>query len=187
MSSFKHSLTYSFASIILAIALSMVLFSLAMYESMLNYLSYAGFITFSVLGLKAYRDKIKGGQLTYGQAMGYTSYMAFVYSVVMAIWTYVFFQYIAYDEIMQLQAEKFAESMQMMREKYHMSEADIERSMKMAKMFSSPGVITVFALVVNMFLLTIANLIVSAIMKKDPPANFGNTQEPFSANNPYTN
>jgi hypothetical protein len=193
MNSLKHSFTYSFAAIIISIALSMTLFYLSYYESALNYLSYVAFIAFLVIGLKAYRDKVKGGIMTYGQAMGYGTWVALVYSVFIAIWTYIFFQYIAHDEIQQLQAVKMDESMQMMREKYHMSESDIERSMKMAKMFSSPGVITVFALVINMFLLTVVNLIVAAVMKKDPPENFDNTQpNPFansdtSATNPYTN
>lgn len=187
MNPLKHSFTYSFAAIIVAVAISLGLLFLGMLDSLLNYLSYVVFLGFLFFGLKTYRDKVKGGVITYGQAMGYGSYMALVYSIFMAIWAFVFFKYVAHDEMEQLQNMKMAESVTMMREKYKMSEAQIEQSMKMAKTFSSPGVITVFALVINMFLLTVINLIVAAIMKKDPPVNFENPNNTFSENNPYTN
>lgn len=187
MNSLKHSFTYSFAAIIVAVALSLGLFFLGMYESLLNYLSYLVFIAFVVLGIKTYTDKVKGGTLTFGQAMGYGTYMALVYSIFMALWTFVFFKYIAHDEMEQLQNMKMAESLTMMREQYKMSETQIEQSLKWAKTFSSPGVITVFALIINMVLLTIINLIVAAIMKKDPPVNFENPNNTFIENNPYTN
>jgi hypothetical protein len=171
MNSFKHSFTYSAATVIIAVALSMTLFAFSMYESLLNYISYIAYIVLLVIGLKAWRDKEKGGILTYGQAMGYGTLMALVFSVALAIWTFIFMQYIAHDEMQEVQAQKMAETAITLRDKYKMSESEIERSMNMSKSFTTPGVITAFALFGNMFILTIVNLIVAAIMKKDPQQN----------------
>lgn len=186
MNSLKHSFTYSFAAIIVAIALSLLFFFLEMYETPLNYISYVGYIAFLVFGLKAYRDKVQNGIMSYGQAMGYATWMTLVYSLVIALWTYVFIQYIAFDEMQQLQNVKMAETVTKMREEYKLSEAEIERSLKMAESFSTPGVICVIAFIGNMFILTIVNLIVAAVMMKKDPMQFQNPGNNL-VNNPYTN
>ena len=86
----------------------------------------------------------------------------------------------------QLQNIKMAETVKQLREVYKMSEADIERSLKMAEPFSAPGVICGLIFIGSMFILTIVNLIVAAVMKKDPPMEFENPGNNFP-NNPYTN
>jgi chromate transport protein ChrA len=167
MDKLKSAFPYGLGAVLVAIIISMSLHLAGMQESLLNYLSYAAYIGLTIYGLKTWREKENGGFISYGMAMGYSTWIALVFSFFIAIWTFVFFVYIAHDEMVRLQAEKMAQQAILMKTKYHMSDEDVEKSMNFAKKFMSPGFITAMALLGNMFILTIVNLIISAFMKKD--------------------
>lgn len=179
----KHALMYSMAAIFTVIAFSLGIYLADIKNTAVNYFSYVIYIGFLVFALKAWRDKENNGMLTYGQAMGYSSLVALFYSVVMAIWTYIFMSYIA-PGLMESEMMK----QEALMEAKGMPPQQIEMAMKYARMFSKPPIIATIALFGGMFFLTVINLIVAAVMKKDPPPmGFENPQEPVSPNNSYTN
>ncbi|MDQ3109619.1 MAG: DUF4199 domain-containing protein [Bacteroidota bacterium] len=172
MNSFKHSLPYAAGAALISIAFGVVLFVLSMLESPVGFLSIGGFILMTVLGLKSWREKIMGGVISYGQSFGYLTLLTLSYTVIITIWTFVFGQYIAYDEFKELEALKVAEVTNDLRTKYKMSEGDIEKAMSFSKMLSGPGFKLVLTFLGSMFVLSIINLITAAFMKKDAPENF---------------
>jgi hypothetical protein len=162
MNKHTHAVTYG-----VAIAISVIAFSLGIYmaeirEPWLNYLGYVIYIAFLVFALKNWRDKGNGGRLTYGQAMGYSTLVALYYSIIMAIWMYVFFAYIAPD---YMESEFLRQEMEM--EAKGVPPEQIEMGMKYARQFSTPPLIAMFAFLGSMLFTTIINLVVSAVMKKD--------------------
>lgn len=179
----KHALTYSMAAVFAVIAFSLGIYLAGITNTALNYISYVIYIGILVFAVKTWRDKEKNGSLTYGQAMGYETLIALYYSIAMAIWTYVFMMYIAPG---LLESEMIKQEALM--EAKGMPPEQVEMAMKYARMFSKPPILATVAFFGGMFFLTIINLVVAAIMKKDPPmGTFGNEQETYSANNPYTN
>ena len=171
----------------MAASIAVILFTIGIYfaglrNSALNYLSYIFYIGILVFGIINWRKTARNGYLTYGQAMGYSTYVALYYSIVMAVWTYIFMAYIMDPAIMDAEFAKSAAKMQAQ----GMSQDQIDMGMKWARKFASPPVVAVLALFGGMFFLTIINLIVAAVMKKDPPQEgfqqpdqFQNPQSPF--------
>ena len=167
MDKLKSAFPYALGTVLIAIILSIVLMLGGMYQSAWNYLSYVGYIVLTIIGLKTWREKENGGFISYGMAMGYSTWMAVIFSVVMAIWAYVFFVYIAHDEMMAMNAKMMAQQSELMKTKYGMSDDQIQQALSWNKKFFTPGFITTAALFGNMLFLTIFNLIISAFMKKD--------------------
>jgi hypothetical protein len=173
MSRTTHTLIYATIAAFGAIAIALLVYLAGMDQNWMN-LSYLTYITVTVLALKSWRDKEKGGFISFGGGMGYATIYAVFYSVMMAIWAYVFFAYIAPGFMMEQMAKQ-----QAVMEAKGMSPEQIEMGMKFAKMFMSPGILATFALFGGIIFYTIINLIIVAIMKKDPPVNFEN-QNPIN-------
>lgn len=176
----KHALTYAAGIAICGIALGMGLFMAGQVMSLWNYLSYAFYIGIIIIAQKNWREKAREGFLSYGQAFGYSTWVAMYYSIIMAIWAFIFFQYIAHDEIVRYQSDELARRMAEAKEKYHLSDEMIEKQMEMSKRFMGPTTVVLGALFGNMFLLSIVNLVVSAFTKKDRPAPDSNSFPPLS-------
>ncbi|CAN5355744.1 hypothetical protein BH09BAC5_BH09BAC5_12720 [soil metagenome] len=165
----KHALTYSMAAVFTVIAFSLGIYLAGVMNSAWNYLSYLFFIGILVYAVKTWRDKELTGIMTYGQAMKYATLFALFYSIAMAIWTYIFMSYIA-PGLMESEMMK----QETLMEAKGLPAEQVEMAMKYARMFSKPPVLAVMSLVGGMFFLTIINLIVAAIMKKDAPVNNDN-------------
>jgi hypothetical protein len=161
---------YAFAACIISIAVSLGCYYAGLFQSWLNYLSYVAFIVMMVMAVNAWKNTNYNGFITYGKALGHATYGALVFSVFMSVWAFIFFEYIAHDEILKLQAVEMGKQAVIMKEKYGMSDDQIKQSLDMAKKFTTGGAIALFALIGNMFLLTIINLILAAILKKDDPS-----------------
>lgn len=171
MSKHQHALMYSMAAAISVIAFSLGIYLAGVEQGAWNYISYIIFIVILVFAIRNWRDKVNGGILSYGKALGYSTWFALYYSIVMAIWSYVFIVYIA-PGLMETQMMKQEAIM----EARGMPAEQIEMGMKYARMFTKPPVVATMALVGGMFFLTIINLIVCAFVKKDPEINFGDQQ-----------
>jgi len=163
----KHSITYALATGIVVIVFSLCIYLAGLTNPAWNYLSYIFYIGLLVYALKNWRDKEKKGILSYGQAMGYSTVFALYYIILIVIWTLVFMIYIA-PGFMASQMDK----QQAIMEQRGMSPEQVEIAMKYARMFSQPAIIAVFAFFGGMFLLSIINLIVCAIVKKDAEDQF---------------
>src|ERR1700749_1598059 len=129
----KHAITYALATGIVVIAFSLSIYLAGFRNSALNYISYVFYIGLLIVAIKNWRDKERGGILSYGKTMGYSTLFALYYCILIAIWTYVFMTYIApglmESEMMKQQAAMEAKGM---------SQEQVEMAMKWAKNCSSP-------------------------------------------------
>lgn len=173
---FSHAAAFGLAGSMAVIILALGLYLADMKNSSLNYLSYPIIITIACIGVKKWREQ-SGGFLTFGQTYMHLFLQTIVYSVVITIWTVVFMMYIApglMEDQLLIQQAKMEED--------GMPQEQIDMAMHYARKFSSPGVLAVFALVGNIVVMGVFNLIIAAIMKKDPPPAqfFPPSNGPFS-------
>ena len=167
---FGHATAFGLASAIATIILALGLYLADLRNSALNYLSYPILITIMVIGVRKWREQ-NGGFLGFGPTYMHLFLQTLAFSVIITVWTMVFMSVIApglMEEEMLKQQVKMEEE--------GMSQAQIEMAMSYARKFSSPGVIAVFALIGNIIFMGLINLIVAAIVKKDPPPMVANPE-----------
>jgi small-conductance mechanosensitive channel len=130
-------------------------------------LSYGIMISGLVLAVRKHRDQELGGYITFGRAFGVGFLTMLVLGLVTAIWTYVFFNFIATDMLELIQQA----SIDRMVEKQGMSVDQAEAAMNnpVTKSMMNPVAFTGFAFVGILFIGAIFALIVAAIMRKSPP------------------
>ncbi|MFN8711838.1 MAG: DUF4199 domain-containing protein [Bacteroidota bacterium] len=156
-----HLLQYALAAVVSAIILGLAIYMLEL-QDWFSYFTYAFYITFLVLALRSWGERRGVLGMSYGQAFGYATQMALIYSVIIAIWSVVFVKVIApgYVEAQQeIQYDKMRDQ--------GMAESQIEMAAEWGQKFSTTPMILLFALFGNMFMLTLVNLVVCAFMKKN--------------------
>lgn len=144
------------------IGLSLIIYMLELHEAM-NYLSYVIAIALLCIGVKKWREQ-EGGYLTFGGTYRHLILQSLVYSVIMCVWTYLFVAYIA-PGLFESQLAKI----EMQMEEQGQPQEAIDLAMEWTRMFMTPGVMAVLALFGGMLMYSLINLIIAAIMKKDPP------------------
>jgi hypothetical protein len=150
------------------IALAIIVFSLILFllnvaqGSGLEYLTYLILLGGLFLAQTNFRNKYLGGYIEYGKAFTLGLLTCVFLSIIMGIYTFVFFKYIdpgAMEEIMNK-----AEQSMMDR---GMSDMEIEQGMAIASKFQGVGFYTFFAIVGNIFIGTIFSLITSIFVKRE--------------------
>lgn len=159
---FSHAAAFGVFTAIAVMILGLLVY-LAELPEALNYLSYVVAITIFCIGVKKWREQ-SGGYLTFGQTYMHLVFQTIVYAVIITIWTLLFMQYIApgmmEDRLLEQQVKM---------EEQGIPQEQIDMAMSMARKFTSPGIMAVFAFFGNLIMFGLINLIVAAIMKKDPP------------------
>lgn len=128
-----------------------------------NLINWAVIAGGMVMAMKQYREA-SGGYMTFGKAFGVGFWVTLVITLVMAVWTYLFFAFIApdlMDTIMEASRDRMSQQGQ--------SEEQIDQAMGMMKWMMNPGAFALFGLVGMLITGIIIDLIVSAIMQKKPP------------------
>ena len=130
----------------------------------LQYIGYLILLVGIILGTKEYRDKIRGGSISYSQALGAGVLISVFAGILLAFYTFIFVKFIypGFIEKMKQIAE------QQMIEKRGMSDEQAEQAMKYASMFMSPGVMAFMIVISYAFFGLLLSLITSAFMKKEP-------------------
>lgn len=150
------------------IALAIIVFSLILFllnlakGSGLEYLSYLILLAGLFLAQINFRNKYQGGFITYGKAFTLGMLTSLFLSVIMGIYTYIFFQYIdpgAMEEAMTIAEQKMMDQ--------GLSDMQIEQGMAIARKFQSVGMYTVFAIVGNFLIGMIFSLITAIFVKKE--------------------
>lgn len=145
------------------IVLSLILFLLNLDQNKpLQFLSYAILIGGIILSQINFRNKYSGGYIEYGKAFLVGMLSSLFLSVIMGIYTWIFFKYIdpgAMEEVM-LQTE------QQMLDR-GMTDMEIEQGMAMASKFQSVGMFTFFAVFGNFVVGIIISLITAIFVKKE--------------------
>jgi len=135
-------------------------------STIINTAIFLGVLVFSI---KTYRDIDLNGFVSFGRAFGTGFMTTLIMSILGAIWTYVFFTFVApdmMDLIMDITREQQTEAMVAQ----GASEDEIEQAIEMTASFMSPGFFTIVALFMSLLSGAVISLIVAAVMKKDHPA-----------------
>lgn len=127
-----------------------------------------GFVILAViisLAIKAFK-KDNGGYLSVGEALKVGVGTALVGGLISAVWMLILINFIEPDymaQVMEVQQEKMVEM------NPNMTDAQIKTAMEMSAKFSSPWIITAFAILQSLFFGFIIALVAGLIMKKENP------------------
>jgi hypothetical protein len=150
------------------IALAIIVFSLILFllnltkGSGLEYLQYLILLAGLFLAQINFRNKYQGGFITYGKAFTVGMLTSLFLSVIMGIYTYIFFQYIdpgAMEEAMTIAEQKMMDQ--------GLSDMQIEQGMAIARKFQSVWMYTFFAIILNFIIGMIFSLITANFVKKE--------------------
>ena len=166
------SLGYSVIIALASVVLSLILYLLNLDQNKaLSILSYIVLFGGILLAQLNYRNKYMGGYVTFAQAFSIGLWISLFLSIIMGIYTFVFFKYInpgAMEEAMVIAEQEMMNQ--------GMTDLQIEQGMAIAQKFASVGYYTIIAVVANFFLGLVFSLITSIFVKKegtgfDQPSN----------------
>ncbi len=133
--------------------------------SMINtVLSIALSVTMLVLAIKHHRDNELGGYINFGRGFRTGMLTTLFYAIIATLWAFIFFNFIATDMVENIQATMVEQW-----EAQGMTDEQIEQAQQFTGFMSSPLFFTVSAFVASLIWGAIISLIVSAVLKKEPP------------------
>ena len=150
------------------IALAIIVYNLILFllnlgqNTALNYVAYVILLGGILLAQFNYRNKYMGGFISYGNAFTIGFITSIVLAVIIGVYTFVFFKYIApgaMEEGMAIAEQKLMDK--------GMSDAEIEQGMAVARKFAGPGMATFIAVLSNIFLGLIISLLTALAVKKE--------------------
>jgi hypothetical protein len=164
-SSFKIAMN---SGILLGLAL--IVFSLITYlldlarESPLQYLSFVIILVLVFIFVKQWRDKYNDGFITFGGAYSHGLLVIFLASLITAVYTFIFFGYIAPGEIAKIIEEA---EQSILKSQPDISDSDLEMALSITEMFTKPWLMAVMAILINILAGLIIAIIPAAILKKE--------------------
>ncbi len=165
VSVFTHSLTNG-----LVLGVALIIFALIMYvfdverDNYLQYLSYIILFVGQILIVKAYRDKHLDGFISYGKAFTNGFLAGLFASVLLGIYLFLFFSWIAPGEVTKM----IEESEQQIIDMYPTwDDEQIDQAMSISLIFMKPWVMAITSIVINTIVSAILALITAAFMKKE--------------------
>jgi hypothetical protein len=126
-------------------------------------ISYLTTILFIFIGTKKFRDDLNGGIISYGKAVFSGVLISFFSAVLLGFFMYIYMKYIdetLLNQILEQAEQNMLESGQ--------TDEQIEMTMEYTKRFTTPGIVSTMAVLVNTFLGLIFSLVIAAFVKKDP-------------------
>ena len=161
----KGALNYGILLSIALIIYSLLLFVLGLdSHPWLNYLSYIIMIVGIYLATVNFRNKYQDGLISYGKAVGVGFFTVLVASVIMAVYTFIYFSYINPDVFQQAMIEA---EQRMLEE--GMSDMQVDQALSMMERFQKPWVSTIFAFLGNILIGLVIALITSIFIKREEP------------------
>ncbi|RME09081.1 MAG: DUF4199 domain-containing protein [Bacteroidetes bacterium] len=119
-----------------------------------------------VLAIKHHRDNELGGYIKYGRGLGMGTLVGLVMGVITAVWMLIYMYVIdpeLQDKIKEMAMEQAIAN--------GATEEAMEQGAGMMDFFTSPAFMSIASLIGTVLVAFIMSLVVSAIMKKDPPGN----------------
>jgi riboflavin transporter FmnP len=162
----RHTATYG-----LYVGLALIVHSLLSYllfdqqNKAFGYLSYLILIAGIVWATVQYRDKEKGGFLSYGDSVGYGVLLSLFYGIISALFAVILVTLIDpqfTERIMDITRETLYED-------GRLTEEQIEMSIAMAEKFSTPPFILIFGVIVSVIVGLIISLITSIFTRRNKP------------------
>lgn len=164
----KHILNYGILLGIVSIVLGVIMYVTNSHLEPGVIFAVIGFLILVAvisLAIKAFK-KDNGGYLSLGEALKVGVGTAVIGAIISAIWMFVLITFIEPDymaQVMEIQQEKMLEM------NPNMTEAQIQSAMDISAKFSSPWIITAFAILQNLFFGFIIALVAGLVMKKENP------------------
>jgi hypothetical protein len=153
----------------LVLSLLQIVYSLVVYligqtlNPVTGWLQYIVIIAFGTYATINFRNKERGGALTFGEGFGVCFQLILFAGIITAIYfVFIFIQFIDpgfVDETIRVSQQKMIDK--------GMTDDQIEMALKYTKMFMKPGIMFVFAIVGSAFMGAILSLIVAAISRKE--------------------
>ena len=151
-------------------AAGMIIFSLIMYlidmhlNTSIMLIAYIFLIGAIIWGTIEYRNNVLGGVMSYGKAFS-TSFMIALFAVIIvAIYNFVFFQFIAPDAVQDL-ADIGREKI--INDNPNLSEEELDQAMQYSSFMHTPIWLSVMGLVSQVIISVIISLITSIFLKKE--------------------
>lgn len=162
---FMACLGYGVIISLALVVLSLILFLLNLDQNKpLQYLTYIILIGGILLSQFNYRNKYSDGYIEYGKAFMVGMLTSLILSLIMGVYTFIFFKYISPGSMEEIMGQ--AEQQMMDR---GMTDMEIEQGMAMAKKFQNVGMMTFVAVLSNFIIGTIISLITAIFVKKENP------------------
>ncbi|MFI5149191.1 MAG: DUF4199 domain-containing protein [Bacteroidia bacterium] len=133
-------------------------------ESKARYLGYLLLGAGIVIGTLNYRDKSRGGYLSYGPCMGTGVLISVFAGVLASIYVFVYMSYINPNLV-----EEMLDKMRAQWETQGLNSDQIATAEKWSRRFMTPGVMTAFTVLGYAIIGTLISLVSSAFIRKDPP------------------
>ncbi|MFN8259235.1 MAG: DUF4199 domain-containing protein [Bacteroidales bacterium] len=162
---FKNALNWGVIMGIVLVIYSLIMWFIGLsLEKWTNWLSYLFVVVILILATINYRDKVLGGFMSYGQALGFGILVILIGVVISSIYNYIFMTFIdpeIINKMLAMQEEDFLKS--------GLTDDQIDRTMEMTKKFMTPLVISIMIIPVSVFFGFIITLITSIFLKKEKP------------------
>jgi len=161
---FPNALNYGIILGIISIILSITLYVLNLMENTVaGFIPLIFLIVVMILGILNYRNKINGGFITYGKSLGTGVLIGLISSVIMAIYTFIFYQYIDPDMINYLLSKT---EEKMLEQNPNLSDEQIEMAMKYTKKMMSPIWMAINTFIWTTLVALVASILISIITQK---------------------
>ena len=146
-------------------AFQMVIFTAGLFTNQaLGYLSWVILIGLLIVAIKAYKDENEGF-MTFGKGVGVGALTSIIGAVIVTLVVFIYIQFVdpgIIDQMVDMSIEKAAEM------NPTLDDEALEQARGMTEKFILPGIIG-GSLLGTAIMGTIFSLIISAIMKNDPP------------------
>lgn len=160
----KFTLIYGSITGVVLIMISLIFYVIDVDpSSFLNYLNIALLIGAMAYAGVQYRNTVNGGFMSYGRALGTSFLVGLFASILLAVYTFVFFKFIDPELITQILAN--AEE-KMVEQNPDMTDEQIEVALKYSSMFMTPMAMMLWTIIGMTFWSLIFALIVAAFTKK---------------------
>ena len=152
----------------LILAFISIIFNVILYmldQNLNRALGYVGFLIMIVVfifAIRSYRDNVRGGFISFGQAFGFLMVALVVSTIIGDIYAYLLWTVIDPDILVKMQ-DMQVEEMQ----KRGVPEEQMDQALAVASKFLQPGVMLAMATGASLFFGAIISLIIAAIFKKD--------------------
>lgn len=163
-SKMKSALNYGAMFGLALLVLNLLNYVLEMYDStIMTILGSVVGIGGLVYGIKKYRDEVCDGVISYGSALGYGVLIALFAGIIVAVGNYTYWGFVD-DGFIQFTMEQNEEKLY----EAGLPDEQIEMQLEMSQKFMSPGIMSIFGLLGQVFMAFIISLIAAAFLKKEP-------------------
>jgi len=159
----KHSMTYG-----LGLGVALIIYSVLLYVLDLSFNQVAGLFVYVIIlagiiiSTKMYRDKILGGNISYGTALGFGTLVVVFGSLISGIFGYFMYEFIA-PELLTQMLEKSEEQLL----ENGMPEEQIEMAIEIQRKMMKPALMVLWSVIGGVFVGFIMSLITSIFLKKE--------------------